>query len=114
MNRSCEYKPCMIQPFRGAAFSGRLFLFSEDKDNRHRENPERKKGTHQPLTTHIELTGKGSDRFCTAGKVGPCGFGKNHPRFAPVFFPKTLPCRKRPLYRPYSSKGLPKSRVSTI
>ena len=66
------------------------------------------------ISTRIELTGKGSDRFCTAGKVGPCGFGKNHPRFAPVFFPKTLPCRKRPLHRPYSSKGLPKSRVSTI
>ncbi|WP_281862918.1 hypothetical protein, partial [Bacteroides acidifaciens] len=71
MNRSCEYKPCMIHPFRGAAFSGRLFLFSEDKDKRN--NNEMKKGTHQPLTTRIEPTGKGSDRFCPAGKVGPCG-----------------------------------------
>lgn len=44
-----------------------------------------------------ELPGKISDRFLSDGKVGPCGFGKNHPRCAPVFFPKTLPYRKRPL-----------------
>ena len=112
MNIPSEYNMHVIHPFGGAAFSGRLFLFSEDKDKRN--NNEMKKGTHQPLTTRIEPTGKGSDRFCPAGKVGPCGFGKNHPRFAPVFFPKTLPCRKRPLYRPYSSMGLPKPRVFTI
>lgn len=112
MNIPSEYNMHVIHPFGGAVFSGRLFLFSEDKDKRN--NNEMKKGTHQPLTTRIEPTGKGSDRFSPAGKVGPCGFGKNHPRFAPVFFPKTLPCRKRPLYRPYSSMGLPKPRVFTI
>ena len=97
MNRSCEYKPCMIHPIKGAAFSGRLFLFSEDKDNRHREYPERKKGTHQPLTTRIELTGKGSDRFCTAGKVGPFRFRQKSSSLRSGIFPENLACGGAPL-----------------
>ena len=74
----------------GAAFSGRLFLFSEDKANRHREYPERKKGTHQSLTTRIELTGKGSDRFCTAGKVGPFRFREKSSSLRSGIFPENL------------------------
>lgn len=81
---------CMIHPIKGAAFSGWLFLFSEDKDNLHRENPERKKGTHQPLTTRIELTGKGSDRFCTTGKVGPFRFREKSSSLRSGIFPENL------------------------
>ncbi|MCG0226882.1 hypothetical protein NE571_20740 [Bacteroides sp. SL.2.06] len=33
------------------------------------------------------------------------GFGKNHPRCAPVFFPKTLPFRKHLPLGPCSSTG---------
>lgn len=33
---------------------------------------------------------------CRTARSGPCGVSrKNHPRCAPVFFPKTLPYRKR-------------------
>ena len=28
-------------------------------------------------------------------KAGPCGTGKNHPRFAPVFLPVALPVEAR-------------------
>ncbi|EEB23001.1 hypothetical protein BACDOR_04649 [Phocaeicola dorei DSM 17855] len=41
-----------------------------------------------------ELPGKVGKCFFSDSKVEPCGFGKNHPHCAAVFFPKTLPYRK--------------------
>ena len=60
-----------------------------------------------------KLPGKVGKCFFSDGKVGPCGFGKNHPHCAAVFFPKTLPYRKH-LRRALVVQRAAKARVFTI
>ena len=52
-----------------------------------------------------ELPGEVGKCFFSDGKVGPRGFGKNHPHCVAVFFPKTLPYRKHLPSGPCSSTG---------
>ena len=63
------------------------------------------KGKWKKKPASRELPGKVGKRFFSDGKVAPCGFGKNHPHFVAVFFPKTLPFRKRLPSGPCSSTG---------
>lgn len=49
------------------------------------------------------LDGKISRVPCGLSKARPCGFWKNHPRCAPVFFP-ARPCAKRQSKRPEAYK----------
>ena len=54
----------------------------------------------------VELPGKGGGRFFSDGKAAPPVSGKIILAVpAPVFFPKTLPFRKRPPQSPCSSTG---------
>lgn len=60
-----------------------------------------------------ELPGKVGKCFFSDSKVEPCGFGKNHPHCAAVFFPKTLPYRRHLPSGPCSSRAA-KARIFTI
>ena len=64
------------------------------------------KGLKTQTLANRELQGKVGKRFLSDGKVRPQAVSeKNHPRCAPVFFPKTLPFRKHLPLGPCSSTG---------
>ena len=69
------YVPCEVERYNGMAMKEGIFRLADP----------------------TELPGKISARLFSDCKAGPDGFGKNHPRFAPVFFPKALHFRSRPL-----------------
>ena len=68
--------------------------------------PEREKGRKTQTLALRRTTGQ-SWQTLLVGRQGQAasGFGKNHPRCAPVFFPKTLPFRKHLPLGPCSSTG---------
>ena len=70
--------------------TGRLFLFSTLRGTRNRNDRNKRKRDENTNLAYRKLPGKVGKRLYSDGKVRPCGFGKNHPHFVPVFFPKNL------------------------
>ncbi|MCG4759068.1 hypothetical protein [Bacteroides eggerthii] len=104
MNQRCHTNP--VTPYgTGLSITGGPFCFPRFTNPDAGETEIKGKGMGNTGLAYRELQGKVGKCFFSDGKVGPRGFGKNHPRRAAVFFPKTLPYRKHLPPGPCSSTG---------